>query len=104
MYYELYKIYKAMNLKPTKKNTIYIYKEHFFDEKIIEYARKSINKSIKNIEMNQSKKTNNNKLQLNNMIINANERDENEKKVKTVILGLSALSFSAYLVYYFIKR
>jgi hypothetical protein len=105
MYYEVYKTYKAMNRTTTKKNNVYIYKKHFFDKKMIEYVKESINKSIKNIELTESKKTdNNNKLKLNNVLINANARHDNEKKIKTVILGLSTVSFYAYLVYYFIKR
>jgi hypothetical protein len=106
MYYELYKIYKAMNHKTTKRNTDHIYKKHFFDKKMIEYVKESINKSIKNIELTESKKINNNnkKIKLNKVIINANTRHENEKRAKAVILGLSAISFSAYLVYYFTKR
>ena len=39
MYYEMYKIYKTINATITKKNTVYIYKQHLYNKKLFEYEK-----------------------------------------------------------------
>lgn len=104
MYYEIYNIYRNYNVFKnieSKKKSILVYK-NVKNEKLIEYAKESMKKSIKNIESrcNLYNNLNNTKI-----ITDSKSKYDNENKdVKNILtLGLGITSFSIYLVYFFYK-
>jgi hypothetical protein len=101
MYYEMYNIYRNYNVFKnieSKKKSILVYK-NVKNVNLIEYAKESMKKSIKNIESRNNLYNNLNHTK----IITDSKSKYDVKNILTLGLGLGITSFSIYLVYFFYK-